>query len=111
MSNKTITFRRANESDLREIWYLLHAESRMLPEEQILKILNDLYVLSYQTRILGVLYGTYVGSKVNIKWVVIHPLYPEIPLRDAMIQEFSGVLCREPRKKATKTLITNYCNG
>lgn len=103
MTDGTIFFEKANLPDLREIWYILHADSRMLKEEQLLEKINDLYVLRYQKRILGVLCGTYSAGKVDISWVVIHPLYPEKTLRQAMIREFSGVLCREPENNSANT--------
>lgn len=96
MTNETIYFEKANLSDLQSIWFLLHADSKMMKEKQILERMNDLYILRYRQRILGVLCGNYHAGKVTIDWVVIHPLYPESDLREVMIWDFSVILCREP---------------
>lgn len=87
MTNETIYYRKANRSDLQKIWYLLHADSKMLKEKQILAQIDNIFILCFQKKILGVLCGTYGTGKVNINWVVIHPLYPKKVLSEAMIQE------------------------
>ncbi len=96
MTHDGICFEKAHPFDLQSIWYLLHANSQMMREEGILAVLDRLYILHYRQRILGVLCGTYEQRKVIIHWVAIHPLYPEKSLREAMIREFTAVICREP---------------
>jgi hypothetical protein len=105
MTNEVICFEKAAPADLQAIWHLLHADGKMMKEKQIIDILNDLYVLRYHQRILGALCGTYYAGKVNIAWVVIHPLFPEKDLREAMSRQFSGVICREPEDNSQKTAI------
>lgn len=103
MTSEGICFEKAHPLDLRSIWYLLHANSRMLSEERLLADLDRLYILHYRQRILGVLCGTYEQRKVIIHWVAVHPLYPEKSLREAMIREFTAVICREPGIPSAKS--------
>jgi N-acetylglutamate synthase-like GNAT family acetyltransferase len=91
-----INFRKANEMDCNAIWDLLHANGIAVQDEEILQYTNQIYVLEYQKRILGVLCGTYSGGQVNILWIAVHPLYPEHSLQEAMIQQFAGIFCRRP---------------
>ncbi len=106
MFNESIIFRQAVENDSEEIWYLLHADSKMISAPKILELIEQLYVLEYQKRILGVLCGTYFKYQVNIPWVAIHPLYPEDSLREAMIQQFSSIFCHYPGNGIKKSSIS-----
>ena len=93
MTNQPIYFEKAIDTDLHQIWHLLLADSKLIKEEELLAQMNDIYVLRFNNKILGALSGTYVAGKVNIIWTVIHPIYPEKELRDAMIYEYTAILC------------------
>jgi hypothetical protein len=103
-----ISFRKADETDLTSIWYLLHANSRIIKDDQLREQINQIYVLEYQKRILGVLCGTYSGGQVDIRWIAIHPLYPEHSLQEAMIQQFTGIFCRISGDGEKKTSVFNW---
>jgi hypothetical protein len=113
MNDETICFEKAALSDLGSIWRLLHADSKMLQEEEILAQINNLYILRHRQRILGVLCGNYTsGGKVTIHWVVIHPLYLKKALREAMIREYTAILCREPETpKKMDNILSRWIKG
>jgi N-acetylglutamate synthase-like GNAT family acetyltransferase len=92
----SIHFRKASEVDLDSIWDLLHANGIGLKNEEILQLIDRIYILEYQKRIMGVLCGNYSEGRVNILWTAIHPIYPEHSLREAMIQQFTAIICRIP---------------
>lgn len=102
MTSEGICFEKAIPLDIQPIWYLLHANSKMMSEEQISGFLDELYILRFRQRILGVLCGNYYKRQVVIHWVIIHPLYPEKTLKEAMIKAFSAVYCREPENPSKR---------
>lgn len=93
MKADSFVLRPAQASDADEIWHLLHSEGKGRSVEQIRSELGQLYVLTHQKRVLGVLCGTITPGRETLSWVVTHPMYPHGPLRDVMEQGFWGVLC------------------
>lgn len=91
-----IILRPARSEDAEEIWHLLHNEGKGWGIERIINEVERLYVLMYQKRYLGVLCGTISPGREDMSWVVVHPMYPESPLRTAMIEGLWGVLLRQP---------------
>lgn len=102
MTSEGICFEKSNAFDIQSIWHLLHANSKIMSEEQISALLDELYILRFRQRILGVLCGNYYERQVVIHWVIIHPLYPEKDLKEAMIKAFSAVYCREPENPSKR---------
>ncbi len=87
---ETITIRPAINSDIEDIWHLLHADSKNWNTEHINSQLKNLVVLIKENRMLGVLYGTLTPDKTKIHWIVIHPMYPEKVLQAVMIQRIKS---------------------
>ncbi len=94
MSQTEIVFRRAKDSDVDVIWKLLHADGQMRNEVYIWEHLDRIYLLLEGKRVLGALCGIPRINKVEISWLVIHPLYPELIIAEIMIGEFQGIYCR-----------------
>ncbi len=90
MNSKTLIIRRAEIGDIEDIWSLLHAESKGWDVEQINGNLKNLLVLVQPPKLLGILFGQLLPGKEEVKWVVIHPFYPEKPLREVLIQSLIG---------------------
>lgn len=96
MFEEAIMLRPARLGDVDEIWHLLHNEGMAWDLAKITGEIGRLFVLTYQKRYLGVLCGTFMPGREELSWVVVHPMYPDGPLRTAMIQGLWGVLCRRP---------------
>lgn len=107
----SVSFRKALEVDVHFIWDLLHANSMNASDEEILQLIDRIYILEYQKRILGVLCGTYSEGRVNVLWIAIHPFYPEYPLQEAMIQQFTAVFCRMPGGKVRGNPVMSWFQG
>jgi hypothetical protein len=104
----SVHFRKAGEVDFNSIWDLLLANSIVFKDEEILQLIDRIYVLEYQKRILGVLCGTYSRGQVNILWIAIHPLYPEYSLQEAMIQQFTAIFCRIPGDRVKRNPVLQW---
>jgi hypothetical protein len=80
-----LTVRPAQRGDVKQIWDILHSESRTWSLEQIVENLFRLWVLTKNERIIGVFCESLHTGQRKPDWVAIHPLYPEQPLNKLMI--------------------------
>jgi hypothetical protein len=98
---EAITIRRADNTDIKRIWDLLHADCKGWSMEMITGNLEHLLVLCKQNKLLGVLYGALACSKAEIFWIVIHPFYPEKEIKQLFIQTLHGTrqLVEKERKR------------
>lgn len=96
MCNVQIVIRLAETSDIEFISEILQAEGKMWDKESIAANLYNFYVLAYQDKVIGVLYGTVNTNKAEISWVAVHPMFPESSIRIAMCQALYGVLEHKP---------------
>lgn len=101
-----LVIRPAEREDLKEIWHLLHANTIAWTDERIRAELARLWVMFEDTKMLGVLAGTFETGKEKLDWVAIHPLYPEKRLREAMIKGVCSLL-RLP--EGTKKRLLSKC--
>ncbi len=98
MDFKTITIRSAGAKDIDGIWHLLHANSMGWRREKVKENIDHLLVMVEENRLLGTLYGEFNPYKKEVFWVVVHPLYPEEPLKQMLI----GSLQRLPGRNSKK---------
>lgn len=96
VNNDVIIIRPAKEIDIDEIQKVLHSEGKMWDIAKIAMNINKIFILTYQNKIIGVLYGNLNANKFEISWVIVHPMYPENSIRTAMHQAIGGVLMRQP---------------
>jgi len=98
MQYSGLIFRPAIDKEINKIWDLLHAESIPWNESKINKHLPQLYVLLENEKILGILFGSHSDKQI-IRWVAIHPFYPEKSLKDLMIEGFYSLTMINEIKK------------
>ncbi|MBU4227878.1 hypothetical protein KJ987_06470 [bacterium] len=96
VSNDAIIIRPAEEIDVEQIQKVLHTEGEMWGIDKIVMNIKRLFILTYQNKIIGVLYGNLTPHKFEISWVVVHPMYPENSIRTAMRQAIGDVLMHQP---------------
>jgi hypothetical protein len=99
MTFEAITIRPAEAIDIKEIWDLFHADSKTWTEEQIMRNIQQLLVLTRQDKLLGVLFGKLTPGKEEVIWIVIHPMYPEAQLKELMIQGLKVTQCQALKEK------------
>jgi N-acetylglutamate synthase-like GNAT family acetyltransferase len=96
VNDDVIIIRPAKETDIEEIQKVLHSEGKMWTITKIAMHINKIFILTYQNKIISVLYGNSTADKFEISWVIVHPMYPENSIRIAMHQAIGGVLMRQP---------------
>lgn len=96
VSNGAIIIRPAEEIDVEQIQKVLHNEGEMWDIDKIVMNIKRLFILIYQNKIIGVLYGNLTPHKFEISWGVVHPMYPENSIRTAMRQAIGDVLMHQP---------------
>lgn len=92
-----IVVRKARDVDVQDIWHLLHNENMAWDDEQILRELDSLYLLTYGNKLLCILRGSFRQKSESISFVAVHPMYPEDSLRAAVVYGLAGILCRRPQ--------------
>ena len=92
MSYGAVIIRPAEKSDLKTIWHLLHADCKLWSDEMICDKLPELFVLSYQERIIGVFHGIISPGGIKEFWITTHPFYQSNSIKLAMENIMSGVL-------------------
>lgn len=80
-----LIFRPAASVDVEEIWDILHAQSIPWSVGKIQSQIDRFFLLLQNQSILGVMWEP-VQGELGCEWVVIHPFYPEQPLRDLIIE-------------------------
>jgi hypothetical protein len=92
MSYSPVIIRSAEKSDIDSIWHLLHSDCKAWSEEMISKGLPDLFVLTYQDRIISVFHGAITSDGIEEFWITTHPFYMNNSIRLAMENLMSSVL-------------------
>lgn len=114
MNFEAITIRCAENTEVKEIWDLLHADGKGWSMEMIAENLDHILILCKQNKILGVLYGELNPYQTTVFWIVIHPLYPEEQLKQILVQGLKSALYPVEDKsrrsqKRTQISIDNEC--
>lgn len=104
MAFEAIIIRSADSTDIEKIWDLLHADCKGWSEEQIRRNLSHLFLLTRHDKLLGVLYGEVMSGKVIVVWMVIHPLYAEVQLKQVFIQALQCTQCQTLEKEQTQKI-------
>jgi hypothetical protein len=95
MRRDVLNIRRAEAEDVESIWQLLHAEGKAWDVDRISASLPQLFVLAYGTKIIGVLYGMlHTAGKLEVSWIVTHPMFPENPVQIVLSQALSEIFIR-----------------
>jgi hypothetical protein len=87
-----LAVRPARLDDNKEIWDILHSDSRAWSMERIAANLSRLWVLTRNGRIIGVLCESPLTGSSVPDWVAIHPFYPEKSLRELMTRAIGAIL-------------------
>jgi hypothetical protein len=92
MSYSPVIIRPAQKSDIDFIWHLLHSDCKAWSEEMMSKELPDLFVLTYQERIISVFHGVITPGRIEEFWITTHPFYMNNSIRLAMENLMLSVL-------------------
>ena len=96
MGKDAIIIRRADAEDVESIWQVLHAEGKQWDADRINLNLPQLFILAYGTKIIGVLCGMMAYGKLEVSWIVAHPMFPENPVQTVLYQAVSEIFIRCP---------------
>jgi hypothetical protein len=93
-----LAVRPARAGDAKDIWDILHSDSRPWNMERIVANLSRLWVLTKNDRIIGVLCEpSHTGSNAP-DWVAVHPFFPEKPLRELMVHAMDSIILPASRE-------------
>lgn len=87
-----LVIRPARMEDVKEIWDLAHANSIVWTDSRIKAELSYIWVMLRDSKMLGVLNGIIAAGQMKLKWVAIHPIYPEKQFRETLINGVCSVL-------------------
>lgn len=90
-----IEIRRAQPGDEDRIWQLLHAEGLPWDDGKIAENLADLFVLTQSSDIIAVMHGVTCGGELCVKWIAVHPMYPQGAVSAALRHAISGAVLRK----------------
>lgn len=92
MSFPPVIIRPAQERDMKSIWHLLHADGKPWSHEMICNELPNLFVLTYQERIISIFKGVFITGGIEEFWIVTHPFYLNHSIKVAMENIMESIL-------------------
>lgn len=98
MMKDIVSIRKADISDVNQIYALIVSDNIMWSEEDIRCNIENLFILVHDQNILAVLNGCFDEKKEKIFWVAAHPFYPKSSLKSSIVQGLWGVICKKPEE-------------